>query len=118
MAKKSRVDYKKLLKDLNELEKCEYPISPEITNLARGLVEYDKNSGIIGVCHLLGMLSWQLRMSFDITCRPFVSDHGNIQTDKDRYALTLLHLVLKHIKQLFTEYDGIVVRILNCNKDK
>lgn len=113
MIKRIENNYKNLLMELNELEQVEYPISPEITNKIRGSIDYDKTSGLIGVCHFLGVLVWQMRMSFDTMYRPFVSEHCKIKTDKDRVALTLLHLIFRHIKRLFTDYDYMVLKILN-----
>ena len=113
MNRKYGTNYKQIIQTLKESERFEYPISPEITNQFKGMDDYDKNSGLIGVCHFFGTFIWQIRMSFDTFYRPFIQEHCIIKTSRDEAVLRLLHLVLKHAKQLFSDYDEAVLRILN-----
>lgn len=112
MTKKNDTNYKQIIQNLKDLEQFEYPMSPEITNQFKRFPGYDKNSGLIGWCHFLGTFLWQLRMSFDILYRPFILEYREIKTDRDEAALRLLHLILKHAKQLFSDYDDAILRIL------
>ena len=118
MKNKTQIDYKQILEELKKLEPYEYPISPSLTNSFRALSDYDAKSGLIGACHILGTLAWQMRMAFDFLWRPFVDAHWQIKTDRDRAVLTLFHLVLKHIKQFVSDYEEQVVKILNLKEIK
>lgn len=113
MDNKNQINYKEILEELNENEQVEYSISPELINKFRRLGDYDSKSGLIGVCYFLGTFVWQLRMSFDFLVRPFVSEHYQIKTDRDKAVLKLCHLLLKHTKQLITDYDNTVMKILD-----
>lgn len=112
MTKKNDINYKQIIKNLKDLEQFEYPVSPEVTNQFKKITDYDKNSGLIGFCHFFGTLLWQLRMNFDILYRPFIQEYHEIKTDRDEATLRLLHLTLKHAKQLFSDYDDAILRIL------
>lgn len=112
MTKKNNINYKQIIHSLKDLEQFEYPVSPEVTNQFKELTDYDKNSGLIGWCHFLGTFLWQLRMNFDALYRPFILEYREIKTDRDEATLLLLHLTLKHAKQLFSDYDDAILRIL------
>lgn len=112
MTKKNNINYKQIIHSLKDLEQFEYPVSPEVTNQFKELTDYDKNSGLIGWCHFLGTFLWQLRINFDALYRPFIQEYHEIKTDRDKATLMLLHLILKHAKQLFSDYDDAILRIL------
>ena len=112
MTKDSNMNYKQIIKNLKDLEQFEYPISPEVTDQFKKHTDYDENSGLVGWCHFLGTFLWQLRMNFDMLYRPFILEYREIKTDRDKATLMLLHLILKHAKQLFSDYDDAILRIL------
>lgn len=118
MTKKNSTDYKQVIQNLKDLEQFEYPVSPEVTNQFKRFTDYDKNSGLIGLCHFLVIFLWQFRMSFDTFYRPFIQEYHEIKTDRDEATLRLLHLVLKHAKQLLSEYDDAILRILKIKNKK
>ena len=84
----------------------------KINKINDELIVYDKNSGLVGWCHFFGTFLWQLRMNFDILYRPFISEYRELKTNRDEATLRLLHLTLKHAKQLFSDYDDAILRIL------
>ena len=111
--------YKQLLEKLEtECKDVEYPGIYDITSIEQYSPDYDKTSGLIGICKVLSYLLSQFRMAFNGNYRSIISDFSPIKNNRDRYCLTILFYILKSGKTLFSEYEEAIRRVLDYKGKK
>ena len=111
--------YKQLLEILEtECKDIEYQGLSDITFVERCSPDYDKTSGLIGICKVVSYFLEQFRMTFNGYYRPFMCDFSPIKNNRDRYCLTILFYILKSGKTLFSEYEEAIKKVLDYKEKK
>lgn len=112
MMDKNKSTYQELLSTLKDYEKYDYPIDYHLLVNLLNLSDYDKNAHLIGFCHCMGYLLYLVKEYTNLNYRRFVQNYTPIKTDKDRFALKLLHLCCKQGQAFFEDLNDKVLRVL------
>lgn len=111
--------YEQLLEILEtECKNTKYPGLLDITFVERCSPDYDKTSGLIGICKCVSYLLEQFRMTFSEYYRSIIRDFSPIKNNRDRYCLTILFYILKSGKMLFSEYMEAIKKVLDYKEKK